>query len=209
MRVLVFDTETTGLPEGNPSFYESSKWPHIVQLSYCLYDTTLNKVIVENDHIISVGDDVVISPESINLHKITKEISQNKGIPIERGLECFYACIQGADILMAHNLSFDKRMLIVEHIRCKSRAKNIRSYSLKNEGLFFPSDKYQYCTMKQGKELCNIKAISKKDGEEYVKYPTLSELHKQLFGALPDQKAIHNSMVDVRLCLKCGINMLR
>ena len=208
MRILVFDTETTGLPDGCPSFYDTDKWPHIVQLSYALYDTTLNKMILENDHIISVDDDVVISPESVRLHKITKEISQNQGITIERALECFHACIQGADVLMAHNLSFDKRMLIVEHIRCQKRAKNVRNYNLKNHSLIFPTNKKQYCTMKEGKELCNIKAISKKDGQEYIKFPTLSELYKQLFGGLPDQKAIHNSLVDVRLCLKCGIKML-
>ena len=209
MRILTFDTETTGLPDGYPSFYETERWPHIIQLSYSLYDTTLKKIIVENDHIIYLNDNVVITPKSVEMHKITREISQHRGIPIERALECFYACIQGADMLMAHNLSFDKRMLIVEHIRCKNRAKNTRQYSLKNESLYFPmeKDKHYYCTMKEGTRLCNIKAIGK-DGEEYTKYPTLSQLHQQLFGSLPNQNAIHNSLVDVRLCLKCGMEMM-
>ena len=40
MKVLIFDTETTGLPEGkNPSIYETQKWPHIIQLSYIVYDS--------------------------------------------------------------------------------------------------------------------------------------------------------------------------
>lgn len=217
MRVLVFDTETTGLPDGHPSFYDTKKWPYIVQLSYCLYDCTLNKIIIENDHIISVADDVVISPKSIEMHKITKTISQNKGIPIERAIETFNICLETADVIMAHNLSFDKRMLIVEHIRCKNRAQNIRgknrtrninSYSLKLKNQLFPSNKQEFCTMRTSKDYCNIKAISK-DGEEYIKFPTLSELHEKLFGWLPLQTAIHNSLVDVRLCLKCGIKLLR
>ncbi len=33
MKVLIFDTETTGLPEGkNPSIMDTCKWPHIVQI---------------------------------------------------------------------------------------------------------------------------------------------------------------------------------
>jgi DNA polymerase III epsilon subunit-like protein len=209
MRVLVFDTETTGLPEGYPSFYDTAKWPHVVQLSYSLYDCTLEKIIIENDHIISVGNDVVITPKSIEMHKITKEISQNKGIPIERALESFNVCLECADVIMAHNYSFDKRMLIVEHIRSANRAQNIRNYALKDKKQLFPSYKREFCTMRESKDLCNIKAISSKDGEEYIKFPTLSELHQKLFGVLPDQTAIHNSLIDVRLCLKCGLDLLR
>jgi len=37
MRVLVFDTETSGLPtEKNPSIYETQKWPYIIQLSFAI-----------------------------------------------------------------------------------------------------------------------------------------------------------------------------
>ena len=210
MRVLVFDTETTGLPDGHPSFNDLEKWPYVIQLSYCLYDCTLEKIIIENDHIISLDDNVVITPKSIEMHKITKEISQNQGIPIERALETFNICLQSADIIMAHNLSFDKRMLIVEHIRSKKKAKNNRDYDLKSQTqLLFPLNKRHYCTMRESKNLCAIKAISSKDGEEYIKFPTLSELHQKLFSVLPDQSAIHNSLIDVRLCLKCGLDLLR
>ena len=209
MRVLVFDTETTGLPDGYPSFYETEKWPHVIQLSYALYDCNLEKTIVENDHIISLADNVIITPKSVQMHKITKEISQNNGIPIQRALESFNVCLESADIIMAHNFSFDKRMLIVEHIRSVNRAKSFRDYGLKDKNVLFPSYKREFCTMKESKDLCNIKCVSAKDGEVYVKFPTLSELHKKLFGVLPDQKAIHNSLIDVRLCLKCGLDLLR
>ena len=40
MKILVFDTETTGLPsERNPSIFEPDKFPYIVQISYILYNT--------------------------------------------------------------------------------------------------------------------------------------------------------------------------
>ena len=43
MRVLVFDTETTGLPQTkilNPDTLH--QWPTIVQFSYIIYDTLLS-----------------------------------------------------------------------------------------------------------------------------------------------------------------------
>ena len=44
MKVLVFDTETTGLPtERNASISDLEVWPHIVQLSYILYDVDEKK----------------------------------------------------------------------------------------------------------------------------------------------------------------------
>ena len=44
MKVLVFDTETTGLPtERNASISDLKAWPYIVQLSYILYDVDEKK----------------------------------------------------------------------------------------------------------------------------------------------------------------------
>jgi hypothetical protein len=53
MIILVFDTETTGLPtERNASIFENDKWPYIVQLSYIVYDCSKNLVIELFDNII-------------------------------------------------------------------------------------------------------------------------------------------------------------
>ena len=55
MLVLCFDTETTGLPEGRHiSIYETAKWPHIVQLSFMVYDTEKREVVQEYDEIIRI-----------------------------------------------------------------------------------------------------------------------------------------------------------
>jgi hypothetical protein len=80
MRVLVFDTETTGLPQSKIISPDTLKlWPHIVQFSYVIYDTDVNDMVVSSDNIVKVGKDVVISEGSIELHGITSEISQSKG----------------------------------------------------------------------------------------------------------------------------------
>ena len=52
MKILVFDTETTGLPLKNefnkePSIYDYDKWPYIIQISCILYDLSTNETIIK------------------------------------------------------------------------------------------------------------------------------------------------------------------
>jgi len=75
MKVLVFDTETSGLPKAKLiSEYTLNLWPHILQFSYVIYDTDLNDIIEINDNIVKVSKDVFIAEDSIKIHGITNEI---------------------------------------------------------------------------------------------------------------------------------------
>ena len=57
MKVLVFDTETTGLTKvKNPSIFDFDKWPYILQLSYILYDTEEKMIDLIYDEIIKIPD---------------------------------------------------------------------------------------------------------------------------------------------------------
>ena len=81
MRIIVIDTETTGLPttRGNVinDVEELKKWPYIIQLSFIVFDTNKNKICHEHDFIISIPDNVKISSRSIELHGISRKISNN------------------------------------------------------------------------------------------------------------------------------------
>ena len=140
MKVLVVDTETTGLPEkGNPSIYsEKEKWPHIIQLSFLLYDTYINKIISCVDEIIKLDYHIPITTESIQIHGINRTKSQRKGILINKALLEFYEAFEVCDIVVGHNISFDKRMIIVETNRIKDYKVLSRYWRTKKE----------YCTMK-------------------------------------------------------------
>lgn len=191
MKILVFDTETTGLPESRTtSILETRKWPHIVQLSWILYDDDEKKILNCQDHIINCAVDIPL--ESAKIHGITNEIASEKGVSIEYVMDLFNNDIKIADMLIAHNISFDKRMCMVESIRLSKK-----QYFTTN-GIRKP----EYCTMKETKEFCNIEKINMK-GEAYAKYPTLVELHNKLFGVEP--KGAHNSMIDVLICLRCHL----
>ena len=191
MKVIVFDTETTGLPtERNPSITQPWKWPHIVQISFILYDTEARKMLACQDHIIKVGDTVEISKRSQEIHGITPSRCKRRGIDIKLALEYFNENLRQADVVVAHNISFDKRMIMVESIRNKLPQ-------------YFTIDghrKPEFCTMKRSTERCKIEVTSK-NGDKYFKYPTLTELHRELFGTIPN--GTHDSMADVIICLRC------
>ena len=109
MKVLVFDTETTGLPQNNPSIYQTHLWPHVVQLSYMLYDTDKNKIIASDDYLIKIPKDVEISQESIDVHGITRRKVDNHGYKMNQILQIFQVCLDECDFIVAHNLQFDKK----------------------------------------------------------------------------------------------------
>ena len=195
MKVLVFDTETTGLPkERNPSIYNTSQWPHIIQLSYILYDTNKDKMLVEHDWIIKIPVDTEMSKETENIHGISMEDSQRDGIDIVDALEYFDICLSAADVVVGHNLQFDKKMIIIENIR------NKRTSGFKNKKTS------EFCTMINGVDICKIyKRSTINPREKYLKYPTQSELHKKLFNQIP--QGVHNSWIDILVCLRCYLMM--
>jgi DNA polymerase III epsilon subunit-like protein len=120
MKVLVFDTETTGLPEeNNVSILDTFRWPYIVQLSFIYYDSEINDVIEYYDNVIKLPDNITIPEDSIRIHGITNEIMREKGINIITALKKFNDILKECDIVIAHNISFDKRIIMVECIRNK------------------------------------------------------------------------------------------
>ena len=190
MRVLTFDTETTGLPKRyNGSIHDSDNWPHIVQLSILLYDLDAQETVTVHDFIIRLPKGVVMTQENTNIHGITNEMSSQKGVDIKEALLCMSACLDDTRVLVAHNIEFDANMIAVECNRIGyPNILRIQSFM-------------KYCTMLHGMELCNLKMISRKTNREIVKFPKLIELHQKLFNEVPNN--LHNSLVDVFVCFRC------
>jgi len=191
MKVLVFDTETSGLPkERNPSIYDTDKWPHVMQISYIIYNTETGQIDEKYDTYIKLNTWVIVDPVSEGIHGITREIMDTKGVPIQEALVRVRDALGKVDICVGHNVSFDKRFLIVEGIR-----NNIR--------MNFPVD---YCTMKNGKEMCKID-FTFSNGEKGFKFPKLMELYEHLFPGIPAPQNLHNSFADTIITLKCYCKM--
>jgi len=187
MRVIVLDTETTGVPQKGASIYETEKYPYIIQISWAIYDDEEKRVIEEKDYIISLSKNVEITQESINIHGITREISEMKGVSIREALFDLNVAFRSCNMMVAHNLSFDKRMVIVE-------SKRNRIY------INFPEK--EYCTMKNSVNVCKIPIVLA-NGDNVYKFPKLVELYKYLYNTDETPENMHNSMVDVNICMKC------
>ena len=190
MKLIIFDTETTGLPKTkNINIDYLYLWPYIVQFSYIIYDTEINKILKIKDSIIEIPETIIISKENSDIHGITNEISKEKGQDIKLIISDFIEDCNNSDLLIAHNMEFDINVLKVEILRHQL---NKSEHDLNNIK--------KYCTMKTTITFCNIKKINK-NGIEFIKFPKLSELHKKLFNTIP--KNLHNSLNDVIVCLRC------
>jgi len=202
MFVLVFDTETTGLPKTkviNESTVNS--WPYIVQLSYLIYDTESNKIIRISDNIAKIPENVELSKESIEIHGIDRKKMNEKGKPIVEILQEFLTIIDSIDLIVSHNIDFDINMIIVEIYRSALDANNSNIKEINLPIIVQLQYMNKYCTMKNSMELCNIKKFTKTTGKEYVKFPTLSESYHKLFNEKPNN--MHNSLNDVYACFRC------
>jgi DNA polymerase III epsilon subunit-like protein len=177
-------------------------WPHIVQFSYVVYDNTTNTVLKTADYIIKIPDDIIISEENSKIHGITDIMSKTQGVNLTEVLIEFMEDYHKSDIIVAHNMEFDVNILKVELMRNiynnllpinekETLEQNLKCLKISNK---------LCCTMQETIQLCNIKSVTK-DGREFVKFPTLSELHKHLFNIIP--KKLHNSLNDVLICLRC------
>lgn len=200
MRVIVFDTETTGLPKTKVLTNGLlSLWPHVVQLSYLIYDVNEKELVKIRDFIVKVPYNIEISEESTKLHGITNDISYSQGLDIELIIEEFMEDLKYCDYIVGHNIEFDINMIKAELMRLNMNiTKNMNLYY--NYLEFISTCKKFYCTMQESVDLCAIKQKNKQ-GKEYFKYPKLIELHQKLFNSSP--KGLHNSLNDILICLRC------
>jgi DNA polymerase III epsilon subunit-like protein len=234
MKVIVFDTETNGLPRkviktpsptsiptktrvteedgGSIQYSVASEtetlWPHIVQFSYIIYDTTINEILKVSDNIIKLPTGVVIPQECINIHGITNEMSANRGVELDLVLCKFMRDVQLVDKIVAHNMNFDFNVIKAEvhrtmnHTYTHFTRRAVEIIERYKGYLYILANLKEklYCTMRNTISLCNIQ-MTTKTGRTFAKFPKLVELHEKLFEVAP--KKLHNSLNDVVVCLRC------
>ena len=195
MKILIFDTETSGLPEDrNASIVSKEKWPFVLQLSYILYDTSNNELLDYSDKIVKIPNNIYISPESIKIHNITREKCEKEGEYIEKLLKNFNEVLLKTDLIIGHNIEFDKKVLMVEYLRNKIT----HNFFVNNIQIPY------FCTMRKGKALCNL-TFKTYDGRIIPKSPKLIELYRHFFNDEPN--GLHNSLIDTIVCLRCYYKM--
>ncbi|MCO5230478.1 MAG: 3'-5' exonuclease [Chitinophagales bacterium] len=176
-----FDTETTGLPlNWNAPASQIDNWPRIIQVGYLLYDNN-NQHIGTQEYIIKPKG-FIIPTESSRIHGITTERALDEGVDLKIVLDELYEKIQSSSLLIAHNISFDEKVLGAEFLR--NDYKNIIA------------EKKRFCTMQSSIDYC---ALPGKFGN--YKWPKLEELHKKLFNKGFDNA--HNALADIQATADC------
>ena len=157
MKVLIFDVETTGLLPKIIKNEEIEKYPYIIQLSYILFDKDINKIVEKFDNYIILKRQIKIPKIVTDLTGITKENCLS-GVTIHTVLSNIYNAMEKADVIVAHNIEFDSRMLMVELERnnIMLNATNPEVFNIVRN-----LEKKNYCTMMNGKLVCKIKALTK------------------------------------------------
>lgn len=185
---IVFDTETTGKPISySAPIQNTENWPRVVQIAWKLYDK--DGVNLETHNYIIKPDGFTISEEVAKIHRITQERAEQEGIPLIDAINIFEESAKKARYLIAHNISFDEKVVGCELIRLNKR--------------LFIYDCVLVDTMKTTIDFCAIKA---RRGGGY-KYPSLSELYLKLFNELFSDA--HDALVDVSALAKVFFELQR
>ncbi|MGB0525555.1 MAG: exonuclease domain-containing protein [Flammeovirgaceae bacterium] len=180
MMYLFFDTETTGLPQNwKAPVQQVNNWPRLVQIAWLMYDVQGN-LLKEQQYIIKPNG-FTIPKAASNVHGITTEKAIQEGIELTTVLNEFNQDINQADALVAHNMSFDEKIVGAEFIRGAYQTALFKRPRL--------------CTMLATVDFCKI------PGRYGFKWPKLSELHIKLFGK--DFDDAHDALVDIQATAKC------
>lgn len=187
MKFLFFDTETNGLPvDYQASYTEVDKWPRVISLAWRLAD--IEGTLLREQYTLIKPDGWEIPAQEFWINNgYSTQDSLERGFPIRPALESFIEAKMEADVLVAHNLNFDHRILWAEIIRA---------------GLQPRSGMHKICTMMSSTRHCNIRG---RNGSP--KWPKLEELHQVLFGK--DFEGAHNAMSDVAACADCFFELVR
>jgi DNA polymerase-3 subunit epsilon len=172
MAILFVDTETSDMIKRGRG--PGPHQPHIVQLAALLVEegseTPMSTLIRPDGWTISAGAQKV--------HGISTARAQAEGIPLQKAISLFHKMAARADMLVAHNIDFDRIMILSEYSRL---------------GMEHPfEEKREFCTMRAASNIIKI------PGPYGYKWPTLQEAYRYFTGK--DLNSAHDALADVRAC---------
>ena len=235
VKILAFDTETSDrapyIP-GTTRWVNSKKllsikdlkkensmwstllvaWPSIIQLAYVLYDTenpqTQTKIF---NKYIDIEDHVQISAESLAIHHISKDkiekMDSKNRAKIQDALNEFLNDVKNADVVVGHNVAFDRKMIVSELLRLSKKT------GLDDENLVtMMTNKKFKCTQEITRPMCKLeRKHNNNDHHEHdhgqksyykFKTPKLIEAYEHFFGCVPKLDMLHDALIDAIITLR-------
>ncbi len=183
MKILVFDTETTGFI--NKKEIDLGKQPYIVQFAGILWEHKDGEYSELERINIFINPGVPIPYWASQVHHIY-DIDVKDAPGMASQIDIIMDFVNKADILIWHNIEYDEDMLKLELKRYE------KSYLYKPDQIL--------CTMKNTVDFCALQWKW-----ERLKYPKLWELYKKLFGDY--FIGAHDAMTDVEATLRCFLEL--
>jgi DNA polymerase III epsilon subunit-like protein len=212
--VLVFDTETTGLPERGPfgfgsyyPYYETAMYKNsrIVSIAWSFIPNfNINNIDSTNiKHFLRKPEDFNEIPNS-HIHGITFDDAMQNGFPLldilnNKGLG---DAIKSADYIVAHNAKFDYHVLQSDLYRMMEDNEAVSEIIFHLRDI--ESQSRLICTAEMGKTvcklpyksgLCSVKSGSFRNQKVTYKMPKLIEMYQHFYGCLFENQ--HNASADV------------
>src|SRR5210317_712108 len=115
---LIFDTETTGLPNNYKApISDTDNWPRMVQLSWQLHDDQGDLLEVKDFIVKPEGFDIPFNATKI--HGISTKRAQEEWHELNFVLEEFNKALEKAKFNVGHNIEFDLNIVGCEFYRAK------------------------------------------------------------------------------------------
>lgn len=186
---LFVDTETAGLPTNTdyPVLGALDHWPRTVQIAWERYSK--EGEWLESESYIVQPEGFEIPEDAAQVHGITTERARREGTPLRKVLAQLQQSLLRSGFLIAHNIEFDGKILEAEYQRLGTEPNPIWHIC-------------HLCTMRSSISFCGLQ-----DRNGRHKYPTLQELHQELFGV--SFKDAHDAGADVRACARCFFELER
>ncbi len=184
---LFFDTETSDLIKYKlPNYHPTQPW--VCQLAAILTDYEGNPINTLSLMVKSEGRPMFAG--AADVHHLDVTLCDNFGVPPKLAFYIFLSLLNSCRTVVAHNISFDRRLLTIMARRLHGTA----HADLVAEFTSTPN----ICTMRASTEFCKIPYPSGRKGN---KWPKLEELYNCLFKELPPNA--HDALGDVRATVRC------
>lgn len=180
MKALIFDTETTGMVQFRKPPEDPSQ-PDLIQLGMLLVDTRDWEPRARHSLLVQLAPGVTIEPAARDAHGISEEDCARYGVPSIVACSLFnQACLQ-ADLIVAHNLSFDSSIMKTALHRIGGKPHRFDGRQL-------------ICTKEASTDVLKL------PGKYGYKWPTLAEAYRHYTGL--EIEGAHDALVDTEACLQ-------
>jgi DNA polymerase III epsilon subunit-like protein len=180
LKALIFDTETTGMVKWKLPPEDASQ-PDLIQLGMLLVETRDWQPRARHSMLVRLAEGVRIEPGAREAHGISEEDCERFGVPALVACSLFNQLCMQADLIVAHNMSFDQSIMLTALHRLGGKPDRMRGKRL-------------VCTKEESTDV--LKLPGKFDS---YKWPTLAEAYEHFTNHALE--GAHDALVDSEACL--------